>query len=441
MKNSNLQQLGLSLFLVLVCALTGCKEESSSAGAVVEADAKAAVAAQVQSSEWSEYIAPFAGLGDELASNLADPEDSQERHELYEYIFQQIASGYAMLFYEDPKNPDWWPLFSTAVDALWTNPDTVYYYAVVDSAGTYHLSGNRGKALLADLQLGGGQFVTEGIITQGGMGKIPANIPLDSLDLDENGNFDLIVSPERPEGYSGNWVAMTPDTTYFLIRQVSYDWTVPQANVAIERLDIPARGSRPTEEELTQRLKQLSVWTKNWINLAYNIGRKDRAKSEGAGGFVLVDWLESAFGDQKYYVYAYNLADDEAIIVENEVPEGCSYWSYQLVTQSWRAINPLKHISSLNPVSGRVDSDGKFRAVIADSDPGVRNWLDVGGHKRALVYARFKGCDPKEVPGARVVKLAEVKDNLPEETPDFTEADRDKMMRERARADQMRRRW
>jgi len=431
MDKSSVQRINLTALptLLMVTGAEALGESGNTSPGVAAAQA-----------EWAEYIAPFVPLGGEFAGNLLDPEDSRSRHELYEYIFSQMASGYIMLFYSDPDNPDWWPLFSHVFDALWCNPDTVYSYAVVDSTGSYRLSGNRGEAALVDIQLGGGRFVTEGA-TDSSMGIVQANVDADSLNLNDNGDFEVIVSPERPAGYAGDWIRMTPDTTYFLLRQVSYDWGKRQAEVAVERIDIPSRGQRPSEEQLQEKLRKLANWTRNWVSLSYNISKRDRARSEAEGGFVLVEWLASGFGDQKYDAYAFDLAEDEAVIIESDVPEVSRYWSFQLVTDAWRAINPLKHQSNLNPHIASIDSDGKFRAVIADTDPGVQNWLDVGGHRRALVYTRWNGCEPVPSPTARVVKLSELQQALPADTARITPEQRDIQLRERARLAQLRRRW
>jgi Protein of unknown function (DUF1214) len=418
-------------------AIAGCSEK-----AVEPQPTPAAEKPPVQlpyEEEWQKYLAPFQTMGPELVQLLPNPEDEWARLELYEYMVNQVANGYSQLFYADPDHPDWWPVFSHVFDSLWGNPDTVYWYAPVIAEGTYRIAGNRGEARLFDIQLGGGQFVPNGS-TDGGMGIVQDNVFVDDLELGENGDFEVTISPERPKGYEGNWIAMTPDTTYLLLRQVSYDWHVPQAELSIERMDTPARGRLMTAEEYDARLKQLAVWVRNWISVSYNISKRDRSRSEEANNFVLVDWMESGFGEQKYYVYAYDLAEDEAVIVENAKPEGCKYWSHQLVTDSWRDINPLKHQSNLNPVTARMDSDDRFRAVIADSDPGVPNWLDVGGNRSALLYTRFNGCPDAEMPSAKVVKLADVRKYLPEDTPEVTPEERDTLLRERSRKAQLRRR-
>jgi Protein of unknown function (DUF1214) len=409
-----------------------------------DAENDAECAQSAGGTEWADYIRPFASMGDDMLSLLQDPDDSLERHELYEFIFSQMASAYVMQFYSDPAHPDWWPLYNHAFDAFWPNPDTIYYCSVVDSTGTYRLSGNRGKVRLADIQLGGGRFVTEGSLGDagtGGVGVVQGNIDLDTLSLDSGGYFEVIVSPERPPGYRGNWIRMTPATTYFLLRQFSYDWSEQPVQISIERLDTSARGSRTGAVQLRKNLQQVSTAARTWINAVYTLAARDRARSEQAGDFVLVDWLASGLGGQDYHAFAFDLTDDEVVIVETAVPGKCSYWACQVVKDSWRTINPLKHQSSLNPEQSHLNKDGMFRAVVSGTDPGVRNWLDTGGYNRAMVYFRFHGCDEAPMPRARIVRKADLDKVLPADTPRFPAEEREASLRDRARKAQLRRRW
>ena len=54
-----------------------------------------------------------------------------------------------------------------------------------------------------------------------------------------------------------------------------------------------------------------------------------------------------------------------------------------------------------------------FRFVLAHEDPQVRNWLDTTGLERGIMILRYHGADQLQVPGTRVVPLAEVAELLP----------------------------
>ena len=76
-------------------------------------------------------------------------------------------------------------------------------------------------------------------------------------------------------------------------------------------------------------------------------------------------------------------------------------------------------------------ADGKIRLVLAHSDPGVPNWLDVGSHRDGLLTYRWFW--PKSDPtlSARVVPQATLAGALPEDTPAVSADDRRAELRAR----------
>jgi hypothetical protein len=117
------------------------------------------------------------------------------------------------------------------------------------------------------------------------------------------------------------------------------------------------------------------------------------------------------------------------------------YWNVQLSDPLWNAIDWLNHQSSLNGGQARIDSDGKFRAVIALDDPGVPNWLDPGGWCEGAIMLRWTEASSGPAPILKSVPIADLHDHLPGETPPFTSEARDVALRHRRRSVQLRRRW
>jgi hypothetical protein len=395
------------------------------------------------SAEWESYVKPFIPIAERLAPSLHDPNDARERHELYEFLFSQAASGYVMLFYADPQHPDFWPLFNHAFDQGLPNPDTTYLTVPVDSTGTYRLSGYLGTSLIADIQQSGGEFMTRGTIssTGGGMGTAHANHKLRDFNPRADGYFEVVFSAARPKGYTGEWRALHAGTTFLFVRQVFYDWKNESASrLAISRLDPVEPKTRPDVQELQEKLKQLAVWTENFVKVSYSItalGLKQRQLNT----FDFPAWSEAGFTTQKHVISTYELADDEALILETEVPTHCLYWAFQTGTRQWRSINPLYHQSSINGFQARLDNDGKFRAVISAQDPGVHNWLDTGGYASGEVTGRWNECSSAPLPKAIKVQLAQVLDYLPADTARVSSDERRKILMERREALQLRRRW
>ena len=65
------------------------------------------------------------------------------------------------------------------------------------------------------------------------------------------------------------------------------------------------------------------------------------------------------------------------------------YWSYSLGNPWWETIHYGRHQSSLNGHQAVVDSTGSLRVVIASARiPGVANWLDTAGHSNGPMILR-----------------------------------------------------
>jgi hypothetical protein len=97
--------------------------------------------------------------------------------------------------------------------------------------------------------------------------------------------------------------------------------------------------------------------------------------------------------------------------------------------------------SSLNDVQARIDSDGKFRAVISRFDPGVPNWLDKADFPWGIVQMRINLASDYPDPTVKKVPLAKVRTHLPADTPVVSPAERQEQLRIRRQGAQLRRVW
>jgi hypothetical protein len=395
----------------------------------------AAAAAQ----EWNSYMVPLAPLGERMAAKLTDPDDPQLRQELYRFIYSQIAAGYMGVLYTDLEHPDFLPYFNQAFNQAFPNPDDVYYVAAIEGTGVYKISGFRGTVHIADVQIAGGNLIPHGT---GDLGKTFANHDLSTVHAKKDGSFEVILSPERPAGYKGDWWKLDSSATYILVRQISYDWLhETDARVAIERLDRPAIKPRPGAQTIEAQLKQIPVWAETWTRVS--IDWIKRVRERGLINKVQVANYNANGGlsTQRYIEGAFDLNADEALIVETEMPKQCRYWNFQLADELWSSVDWMNRQSSLNGYTAKLDKDGKFRAVVSAQDPGVPNWLDNGGLKRGLVYGRWTECSSAPTPTVTKVKVADVRKYLPADTPIVTAEARDATIRLRRKAVQLRRRW
>jgi hypothetical protein len=145
---------------------------------------------------------------------------------------------------------------------------------------------------------------------------------------------------------------------------------------------------------------------------------------------------------QRYVWGRFALAPDEALIVRATAPGEARYWGIDLHDDLGYVVDWMNRQSALNGHTARVDSDGELRFVVSAQDPGVPNWLDNAGYSTGMICIRLQLCDVyPESFDTQVVKVADVRKHLPDDTPTVNAPQRDAAIRLRRRGLQSRRRW
>jgi len=384
---------------------------------------------------WPEYVELLKQHAGDLQGLLLDPESEQLCAELYRQLLMNLSSGYFLYFQSSPEHPDWAP-FLNSVFRLQPNPDDTYLLAPVRGDGVYRISGVRGTVKLLTFSTGCNMM---------GMSAEPGRnfdyFDADDLTLGADGALEVILSAERPPGHTGDWWPLHRDAEFLLVRQRSYDWGREQdARLAIERLDAPPLKPRQSIESIDRQMRALlagfvAQLSRQWLTYQRN------ARDRGLINRLELTTMGDAVGGQYYWQGVFDVGPDEALILETELPERRPYWNVQLNDELWNAIEFVYRQSSLNGCQARVDSDGRFRAVIAHVDPGVPNWLDPVGSRQGMLIGRWYGCSSNPIPTLTRVPFAELRRHLPADTPHFTAAEREAQLRVRRLGAQMRRRW
>ncbi len=385
--------------------------------------------------EWSDYVAILA-KAEKVLDLLVDPTNPLARQEAYRLMFMSIATGFHSAFV-DPDLPDFVPAVSNVLNSVGANPDFVYGYTPLDGRGTYRLTGRRGDGVFVLIDFAAGGF---GVVDS--FGPSTGLLDIDTLQLGPGGTFDVILSSERPAGHDGDWYKLDPTTKTAVIRRAYYHWGEGEdVKVAIERTDKPISPRRLDAAEIAHRLELLSGYIERYAGFAIGYGKRQREQ-----GFVNKlehdDWAgRGGVAGQHYYQGIFEIGVDEALIIETELPERVRYWNVQLNDPLWNTIDWFNYQSSLNAGQAVLDSDGKFRAVIALTDPGVPNWLDPGGHKTGSLMLRWTEASSGPEPQVKIVPLASLRDHLPSDTPVVSPETRQENLRRRRRGAQLRNRW
>jgi hypothetical protein len=377
-----------------------------------------AAAAPPPIESWDALVDSLSKLAPAMLARLPESmrDDPQIRQEVGRLMVEAVASRALEAISGDGDHPWFVPTIGLTLNIFQPNADTIYKSATITPGGVYRLRGRRGSVRIAKI----GEYSddpAENSVAAGVHFSTFGYHDINTLNVDANGVYSVILSPTRPSGYTGDWWRLDPRTKLLALRQVASDWaTERDPTISIERLDAPVMRPRPSAAELEARLERLAKTAAN-AALAF-VDHVQMLRDQGYVNKLKVFDVSQmgALVGQFYYEGSYELKDDEALIVEaNE--------------------------SSLNDSQSRVDKDGVLRMVVSAKDPGVPNWLDTTGYPVGVIQGRWTNCSAQPVPSVRKVKLADVRAALPADTPVVTPAQRDTIVRERRAELQQRQLW
>jgi hypothetical protein len=364
------------------------------------------------------------------------PDDPVYRADMYRQAMMNLSWSYFAHFHADAEHPDWGPVFNPVYTDQ-PNPDDIYLYTPIRGDLTYRVSGLRGTAFLLTFNTLKG---FAGLVDELVAGDYTNDFDDTELEVGPDGELEIIFSTQRPAGYSGNWAKIHPEADTMLVRYRMVDWEKERdPQLSIECLDPVPPKPRLTPNQILHKITEMSKlpmrYNKDFYPFQNNV--KEEA---GINRFVNRSYL-GGLSKQVYWPAVFELDDGEALIIETEMPKKRYYWNIQMNDPYYNATEIVYRFSSINEATAHISSDGKLRAIVALEDPGVPNWLDPAGFKEGTIYGRWYDCDSNPMPTIKRVKLAELADHLPSDTPVVTAEERADLLRRRVRAAQRRRRW
>ena len=384
-----------------------------------------------------QYLQPLEEAVDEIA-NTWRPDDPEYRADVYRQIMMQFSYGYFAFFHADPEHPDWAPLWNP-VYTLQPNPDDIYLYCPISSDYQYKIRGNRGSVYMITFNT---QAALPGIpwAEIDRTGEFYSDLDDGDLTLDADGNFEILLSSEKPARYTGDWLQIKPGAVCLMTRYRSYDWVNEVDPVmSIECLNPAGLKKRLTPEEILQRIEWMAKMPVAATRQFYAMQNQVR-ENVGVNVFEPSRYL-GALSRQIYIPAVFDFEEDEVLIVETDLPKERRYWNFQINDPYFNAVEYVYRLSSTNGHFAHVASDGRFYGVLSLKDPGVPNWLDTAGYRQGTIYGRWYDCDSHPLPTLKRVKFSEIRDHLPADTPVVTPEQRAEELRQRVRGCQRRRRW
>lgn len=422
---------------------------------------------------FDELIAQLQSARDIIDSptDFAPPATARVLAEGYRYLSGFIHHGVERGFHEDPDFPAFRNALSIFNKSTIDNSDAIYFYAPIDGSKRYLVTASvadyrhwRGQARVTSGPLAPQYliFETSNGSLAGDSGNLAELMPghrtgfgtLDSslLQVAENGDLVLLLAPEKPEGYSGNFICTRKPphqdhseqgdrfATYISGRQLFYDWENEQP-IALAITPVDHIGDHPpalTPQKVAAQLRRMGSiihgQMKFWLHF-YDVVLNVHGNHENVNNspyFMPVNDYNTpnaassdTGGGMSSNIYAgglFELQADEALYIEADFHGEPVYTSFHLGNLWGESPDYANHQSSLNDFQMYMGEDGIQRWVVAHRDPGVQNWLDTTGLPKGYLSHRwaYSELPPKHqwpTIKAKKIRFDQIQQHFPADMP------------------------
>jgi hypothetical protein len=339
-----------------------------------------------------------------LIERFGDEVDALDRAEWYRFMTRLMRNGFERYVENcEPERP-------RLRDAPWRqginfqSPDQDHLLAeFVDGRFDYRITGIRGNVpyfVMAawtakqPIDVGARDWAPRGM---DGLAEFdPATLQTtafltsDQIHFDADGNFEVIVSRERPAS-GADWLPITPDCVGLLVRVVHHDRNEtlgPAMHIA--RLDdVHPRPIEPAE--VSAALAKSAQMVLGYAELVRHWWQDNLGKRPNRIRFSRAVYLSNGGVPDRHHGFGTWEREPGEVLVIRFTPKRCDYWIFQLCN-IWQ-----ENLDCYEEGQGyvtrhrcRYESDGSVRIVIADSDPGIGgNWIDPYGHRHGGMSLRL----------------------------------------------------
>jgi hypothetical protein len=331
------------------------------------------------------------------------------------------------------------------------NADALYRAARVDDTSSYEINLRFDKQMPSQFTV----MLYDWLQYETGT-KERSDVPVDTLEITDatprnrDGSVTVTVSPDSANGRT-NHLQLKPGVKQVFMREIRGDGSTIPVAVSIKR----TKGAAPKAKSLEALALEAVNYLESGIEGTLKITTVMGNLVENSPGALRVRYIkETGSPEQKLVVseplgpdvalgfvsnFLLNLKEDEALVMTLNMM-GTKYLSINTYRPFLVSPEHVFATSSLNNYQTKSNPDGSITFIFARKDPGTYNWLDFGGFPYGEVAIRWQtlsgpvaGTLENAVKSVKVVKLADLRKELPPTTVWVTQKQREEQRALRAK--------
>lgn len=277
------------------------------------------------------------------------------------------------------------------------NADAFYCFAPIDPSRTYRVTLHPGDAVYMSLTVYGGP--NDGRYST----RIVGSVNSREASRDAEGAIHIVLSADPPADPGVSWIRLEPDAVAAITRDYLEDPAHGRRATWHIEADDPPATFRQDDADLARRFQAMATWVREQASIVpIPLGPPNAIDPPYPVPTTTFGW---AAGDAAYAMGAFELEDDEALVLRGRSPE-CAFWNMCL----W---NPLLHTYNydyervtINGAQVEYEDDGSWIIVVSARRPGHPNWVSTAGHRKGRIW--FRWFLPTETPEQPQVEVLPV---------------------------------
>jgi len=280
------------------------------------------------------------------------------------------------------------------------NADAFYCFAPIDPTRTYRVTVQPGDAVYLSLTVYGGP--DDGRYST----HIVGTVNSEAATRGPDGAISIVLSREQPTESGAEWIRLESDAVAAITRDYLEEPRTGRRAVWQIEADDPPETFRENDADLARRLRAMATWVREQASIVpIPLGTSNAIDPPYPVPTTTFGW---AAGDAAYAMGAFELEDDEALVIRGRSPD-CVFWNMCLWNRLLHTYNYDYERVTINGAQADYEPDGSWVIVVSARRPAHPNWVSTAGHRTGRIWFRWFLPDrTPEQPQVEVVPVANV---------------------------------